>query len=77
MLTLGVSDDDVALVRKAVLGMMAMHRMQDGLGQAQAAKDYDEKANHVRQELEGYKKEAETVRLWLAGRGGAFHRILC
>ncbi len=55
-------------VRKAVLGMMAMHRMQDGVAQAQSGKDQSEKANHVRQELEEYKKEAETVSCCLPGR---------
>jgi len=46
--------------RKAVLGMMAMHRMQDGLDKTnQAEKELSDKVENVRQELEQYKAEAE------------------
>ncbi|KAJ9099921.1 hypothetical protein QFC21_003926 [Naganishia friedmannii] len=45
--------------RKAVLGMMAVHRLQDAMGQSASARaEQDEKAK-LRGEVEQYKREAE------------------
>lgn len=48
-------------VRKAVLGMMAMHRLQDSVGQSASARAAEEEKNKLRGELEQCKKEAEEV----------------
>ncbi|KAI5452451.1 Calcium/calmodulin-dependent protein kinase type I [Naganishia albida] len=45
--------------RKAVLGMMAMHRLQDTLGQSASAKAEQEEKIKLRGEVEQYKREAE------------------
>lgn len=48
------------LVRKAVLGMMAVHRMQDGAHSAPAP-DTDQK-KQMKKELAAFKEESEKVR---------------
>lgn len=51
------------VVRKAVLGMMAMHRLQDTLGQSASAKAEQEEKIKLRGEVDQYKREAEAVSL--------------
>jgi hypothetical protein len=51
-----VTDMEIPTVRKAVLGMMAMHRLQDG----PSANSKTESAR-MKEELAEYKREAEDV----------------
>ncbi|KAJ9093463.1 hypothetical protein QFC19_008322 [Naganishia cerealis] len=45
--------------RKAVLGMMAVHRLQDAMGQSASARAEQEEKATLRGEVEQYKREAE------------------
>jgi hypothetical protein len=65
-----IADMLSSLVRKAVLGMMAMHRLQDSVGQSASARAAEDEKNKLRGEVAQYKKEAEEVSILPRRQGG-------
>lgn len=53
-------------VRKAVLGMMAVHRLQDAMGQSASQRAEQDEKTKLRGEVEQYKREAEEVSIVLS-----------